>query len=558
MAPPARRPLTEVNAIVRGTPTARRTAPVKPDRLANADRPTTLLGQQGAAHDQAGRPDHHEGGTMKVCRACNQYTLKSLCPKCGQPTVNPYGSASTHKRGSTLTEKELMWWVKERDRKVVSPTSYALAHTLGRCKFQPHGGDGAYSAWLHQHFSSHSAPQGCVLVDRLNYTGKGTQLKAVELVEEFNPLFVAEFKRFLQLPGLVKTSTIILNWHVRFTGRPNAWTGNGINKLLMGMLQELAEAMGKRLLIVYTVHEYTDLRQSLVSPTALVSLNPDVDRGLTLDFGPRLPSNLSRVPGLTTSLHTTSVDLIMQYLGELQAMDRQTQLTSSSMVSTPVVHRSEGVASHSFISALLLQELRARNGYGVHPLLRGVKGILIFGMITGRHGTTVENVTNLCVALNIANAPEDFRVVIAGKTTDKDLEGNLKKLANTVKCKRLLFAGEINSFDDVAGLKYAISFDEHGFRTNASAMVNAIRAGGILFCRIGSESDKDLISRCVAKVGKCEERSANYMIQLMRQQPRFRETRPAQVGIALDQFFRQVTVTTGAKTEDTGPRIEEF
>lgn len=494
---------------------------------------------------------------MKVCRTCNQYTLQLNCPLCGRPTVNPYGTASRHKRGTKLTEKELMSWLKERDKKRGEPTSYALAHTLGRCKFQPHGGDGAYSAWLNQHFTSHSSTKGCVLVDRLNYTGKGTQLKQDELIEEFSPLFSEEFERFLGNPGLMNTSTIILNWHVRFTGRPNAWTGNGINKRLVKQLQRMAESIGKRLIIVYTVHEYTNLTEHLVRPSGLISLNPDVETGLRQDFGTLIPSNRSRVPGLTTSLHTTSVDLIMQYLGRLEALDQSLQMMPSSMVSSPMIQRSGDVPSHSFISAVLLQQFRRINTYGTHINLKGVKGILIFGMITTRHGTTEANVKKLCVALNRAGADSSFRVVIAGKTQDTALAAKLKKLALTSECKRLLFAGEIRNFDDVAGLDYAISFDEHGFRTNASAMVNAIRSGTILFYRNGFESDDQIIARCIATVAQCEQRNTTRLMQLTSQQPLFRVTEPVQVGFALDRFFRQLVVSTDSKLDNEDIKIED-
>lgn len=44
---------------------------------------------------------------LRVCRPCNQYTLKLLCPKCEKPTVNPYGSTSTYQRKSGKTFAEL-------------------------------------------------------------------------------------------------------------------------------------------------------------------------------------------------------------------------------------------------------------------------------------------------------------------------------------------------------------------------------------------------------------------------------------------------------------------
>jgi hypothetical protein len=471
----------------------------------------------------------------------------NLCPRCNVYSSTPSQSTVTieeitddndgqamdsgsmddrkgkRKRGSTPPPRE-------RDSKVLhlepvprnradraSPTSYALAFTLGRCHLDPFGGDGAYSNWMNRYFSAHLDPQGCVHVDRLHYEGNVGNATNSNVSRELNPVIRSEFQRFLQNDRLHQTTTIILNWHVRFTGTPNGYTGRGVNPTLIQSLQELARQAGKNLVVIYTVHEYTQLDGKLPSPGALVALNPDVYGSLGQDFA-QLPSVRSRVPGLMTSLHTSSVDLILRFVGELPSQ--------------------EGLAVLNLSGGYLLQQLKLLNGYSQDALLRTTPGIVLFGMITQRHGTTVANVNSLCQFLSGAGFPNTFKVIVAGKPQEPKLVDSLRDLAASTP--RLLVHGLLGSFDDLVGCRYAISFDEMGFRHNASAMVNVTRAGHLLFSRRGGESDHELIARAVRVIGLCERNPAFYQEMLIAQQTRFRCTEPLRVGHHLDLFFRQI------------------
>jgi len=411
----------------------------------------------------------------------------------------------------------------------ISSSSYALAHTLGRCHFDPHGGDGAYSRWMHEYFSDHRNAEGCVHVDRLHYTGAVGNAKASGVARTLNPAMCKEFDRFLSDESLNRTNTVILNWHIRFTGTPNGWTGRGVSPTLINRLKEMARAKRKKLAVIYTVHEYSELSDKLKDPSALVALNPDVSRSLGADFrGVRIAR--SRVPGLMTSLHTSSVDQILRFMG------------------TPT----HGAEAHNLISGCLLQRLRLLNEYSHDATLRATSGIVLFGMITQRHGTTVANVSSLCTALDSARLPAPFKVIIVGKTQEPSLERDLRALAATTP--RLTYHGLLNSFNDLVGSRYAISFDPLGFRHNASAMVNVTRAGHLLFSRRGGESDRELMARTAQVIRMCERNPSVYAEMLAAQQPRFRSTSPLIVGFDLDRLFREVAAIAHERGDEKSPR----
>ena len=474
------------------------------------------------------------------CLACNVILSKTnVCPLCNR--VSTTRSASTISI-EEITEDESPPTALKRKREMspspsssgadkmrglevgrvplitpssASRSSYALAHTLGRCRFDPFGGDGAYSNWMQQYFSEHLDPRGCVHVDRLDYTGGVGNIKDSELSEKFDPDILRELQRFLNNDRLNRTRTVVLNWHIRCTGTPNGWTGRGASAELMKKLKRMAKRAKKELAVIYTVHEYTQLADRLPKRNAIVALNPDVHESLSEDFvGVR--SVCSRVPGLMTSLHTSSVDLIMQYVGE----------------------PTHGTPAKNLISSCMLQQLRLHNTYSAHPALSATPGIILFGMITARHGTTTDNVTKLCTALNMAGFPNTFKVVIVGKPQEKALVKNLTGLTPTTP--RLLYHGQLDSFNDLVGCRYAISFDPAGFRNNASAMVNVTRAGHLLFSRASGESNDQLIARAVKTIRLCELNPDFYSEMLTAQQPRFRSTSSLRVGHDLDLFFREV------------------
>lgn len=470
---------------------------------------------------------------LRVCRACtpNEYTLKLVCPRCKGPTVLPYGTASTHRRGSGKTLKQLVKAYPPpesmgssdevvRDLEPVdhgAPSRYGLIHTLGRTKFDPFGGDGAYSLWMQDYFSgSGLSSSGCVGVRSLQHDGPFGNIKNSELATKFNPVFLAKFKSMV-FDCYATASTIIVNWHIRFTnGTPNGWTGRGINPDLVRAMRKLCANAGKKLAIVYTIHEASVLSDKLCSPRALVALNPAVRDSMASQF--TLTPFLSKVPGLLNSTHTVKIDTVMKLVGEyLGPID----------IESP---------SSNLYFALGQQALRLKQGAMLGSLK--LKGIVIFGMIMPRHGLTVENVQLLSDCMDHAGLSSKLKIVIAGKESDATLVKDLKKLH--ARGHRVVFKGQIADFAELAGCRYAISFDELGYRDNASAMVNTIRAGHLLFSRRGHESDKSLVRGAVGAMAVCERSDYFYYELLARQQPRMRNTSPEVVGSSLDLFFRNV------------------
>ena len=65
------------------------------------------------------------------------------------------------------------------------------------------------------------------------------------------------------LMGQIRASgarTVVLNWHIRYTGTPNGWTGRGLNDGFIRAARQAAEEEGLNLVVVYTIHEYTSLQ----------------------------------------------------------------------------------------------------------------------------------------------------------------------------------------------------------------------------------------------------------------------------------------------------------
>jgi len=381
------------------------------------------------------------------------------------------------------------------------------------------GGDGAYANWLDAHFSHNISPNGCVDVQRLVYAGaSGTD---VQIRRSMAPSFRARLNQYFDRPQLSQTRTIILNWHIRYTGRPNAWTGRGSNQALIQGLRNIVEGRGYRLIVLYTVHESEGLQSEWRHrPSLLMALNPDVQG--TLSNGATERVGLSRVPGLMTCAHTTSVDLILQYLGG----------ESNAMVRTS--------------AAVLIQQFRLRTIPCMerNQMTRQMRGIVVFGMITPRHGLSGELVSHLCKRIAMYGFGSDFRLVIAGKTQDGDLAGQL----NALEIRRLHFHGELDhkdGFTTLAGCKYAISFDPLGFRDNASAQVNVIRAGHLLFSRRSGESNATLVERALVEIVRCERDPEYLTSMLIEQSSCFMHTSPDVVGNELDRYLRDLASGNG-------------
>jgi hypothetical protein len=229
------------------------------------------------------------------------------------------------------------------------------------------------------------------------------------------------------------------------------------------------------------------------------------------------------------SLHAEAVDKIMDYAIGPGVIDQ---------------------ASLVLAGACVLQQLRLAEHRSFGSPSQD--GVLLFGMIDGRHGT-LQDVSRLAARL-----PGNMVVAVAGKEVSGALVDQLKTAA-AKPANKIRYIGplpppsdkkyeRVNTLDPLAGYTYAISFDQHGYRDNASAMVNVLRAGKILFSREGTESNDDLIARAVRQISAIESQksapsqapSLRELTALSKQMPRFHEASSRRVGKRLDLMFRNV------------------
>jgi hypothetical protein len=418
---------------------------------------------------------------------------------------------------------------------------YILIQSQGALKVDPTSGDGAYAEWMLRYFTSQA--DQCVAFARLVFPG-GNAVNKSTITTKFKKDLDAELSR-LNLTSTVvddnnpdtdamevdqqpsdTAQTVILNWHIRFTGRPNSQTGRGMGDGLIQAFRALCQKNGKQAKVVYTIHEEEGVNvKHLIAADALVALNSTI--GSTVkEWADSVGAAycLSKVPNLAQSEAARIVDKIRGYLS-LSTQD-------PSLL--------------SFANAISFQKLRAapipsRKGAPVH------RGIVIFGSITGRHGLSVESVQQLCALLDQKGLPVDFHVLIAGKTTDQLLATKLDALAD--KTPRLFFLGGVdNDFSELDGVRYALSMDPLGFRTNASAMVNMVTNGILLFNRSilkpPGNGDNDLIRYACEFIAKCEAtpsgNSGAYNIALEKQQSLYGALSSAAVGAELDRMFAAI------------------
>ncbi|MFT3769300.1 MAG: hypothetical protein QM820_27995 [Minicystis sp.] len=350
---------------------------------------------------------------------------------------------------------------------------------------------------------------------------------------------------------------------MRITGRPNTWTGRGAKEVIPSLRRVCTRARLK-LVVVYTVHEVEGVQDYVFQPDAIITLNPDVRAAMRAMF-PRVPVHLSRVPNLLVSAATRSVDLIRSFMGEppvhgqeltdlvMVSLLRQLgEMTSSMPTPIPATKRKlpgrgqwwaeEQIAA---LNKKIKKAAKEKKKWFL-PDMVPAGGLLIFGTITARHGAELDTVKRLCGKLDEQNVPAGVRVIIVGRTQSTELADGLMAEAQTNA--RLFFHGEIVAIDEVMPAKYAISFDKLGYRDNASAMVNMIRAGMLLFYRRNGESERQLIARTVDTIRLCEQNRHFYIRMLAAQHPLYLRLRASLVGNGLDDIFTEVA----AKADDGG------
>ncbi|MGN6667546.1 MAG: hypothetical protein ACTHKH_11370 [Trinickia sp.] len=420
----------------------------------------------------------------------------------------------------------------------IAPSSYGLIHTLGMTKYDPHTGDGAYSRWFHEYFMRVRGSEGCEAVARITYDGAKNILED-NLPQYFNPEFTKKFRETITSGKFKNATAIILNWHIRITGHVNGWTGRGINRTLVDDLQIICNDLHKKLHIIYTVHEIAKLlnpesstRKSsksddsmglisrLLSPSGIISLNPDVSK----EIGRLVPNAehfSSRVPAVMDPLYAPVVldHGIEPFVRGMESSEELRQL----------------------YLAFLQTQARRKSTYFER---QDEEGIVIFGMISGRHGLSIETLRKLSTKMNESGLDSGFKILIAGSRTSEKI---VREIENEAKAdKRFKCISPIEQLESLTKSRYAISFDKLGYRDNASSMISLDRAGFLLFSRSKKpdkpelESNDELTSRAVETIIQCELDDLHYLRCLAQNRRRAQAADPVPTGQGLGEFFRRI------------------
>jgi hypothetical protein len=421
---------------------------------------------------------------------------------------------------------------------------------------------------MQRFFARQTDPDGCLAVDRLVATGHvGNTGKSATRYDKFNADFLGQFRKLVASDAFGgRAATIVMNWHVRWANSaPNGQTGKGLNSDLMDGLKAIATQARKRLAMVYTIHEYTegsDYSDALLEANGVVGLNRQIVGRLRPQFTGSTYSSV--VPGLMTSMHTGLVDRIMDFLpragdqsdwrhelATVLPLLNHYRLTDLIAAYAPDVQRRYGRA---MVGAHLLQRFRVGLRQQPKPQYPGAlsSSIAIFGMVQDRHAMAVSekdpsaslarNIQLLIAELNAKRVHRRVEIILAGKPPKPPLAKALKAISSP-RFKQL---GLVNSLDQLAFCKYAISFDHAGFRENASAMVNMIRNGQLMFSCEADEYASDFARRVAQRIFDIENQEAAYRREMLHQHHHYMAHDGAHVGAQLDRHFRSIVRGLGA------------
>ncbi|MBC3345668.1 hypothetical protein HU811_03350 [Pseudomonas sp. SWRI196] len=465
---------------------------------------------------------------------------------------------------------------------------YALLISFGAAvNIDIRNGDGAYYNWMLDFFRSASSSQAACV--RGFHAMASQTVTQPENQEKFNQVTLEAVDDLIRHSPDVPV--LVVNWHMRFTGQANAHTGRGIHKGLVESIKALCKKYGKECRFILTVHEFRGqgmLEELSPHLDGIIALNPTVRLELVhLLGGAAQVIHLSQVPNFMRTQSGEAADALRRGLALGPEIFPRSGGGASSSSSSSSLSIGGGSSSSSSSSESTTKLPATGFDYDVvigHWIARlkettrhappssssssstaisrlppnphsRLKGILIFGTICGRHVTAA---TLRALALAIRKRPKvfdgQFKVVIAGNPKNKGLMASFKSLIEEERLTNISIINAIDTLDRLACVKYAISFDTDGYRDNASAMINVIRAGFLLFSRRSAEekafyrgvavaeTDEDLIKRALDIIAECEgengdNRRAYY---LAAQQGRSRRAAPDRVGEALDHIFHVI------------------
>lgn len=416
-----------------------------------------------------------------------------------------------------------------------------LIQTMGSTTVDQVKGDGAYAQWMNDYFQQNNKLTG-INHQWIQIPGKGNYENS-----ELPEILCNGYREFLYKNNAKEGDLVILNWHMRCTGRTNAWTGRGLSNKLINELNAINKVIDLK--VVLTIHESEKIDNSLqkILPhiDSIITLNPDVKKEIdnfflnnTKPFIKKPTIYLSSVPNLMNSTATKVTDKILEYIGDEPLLNLN---LAGACVISKLKEGNRTYASKNIEDITKSNTTSKNKGINLEQLKTLKRGIVMFGSVVIRHGTTKENVENLCDHLREKENLKDFPVVISGSQPDQEL---IKDIASINLSKdSIIITGTIDNFDVLANCKYAISFDNLGFRDNASAMVNVIRSGHLLFCRKQNENDAQLIERATHEISLCERNNSHYIRLLEEQQSDFRRLNTKLVGDELCNIFNNIAFT---------------
>jgi len=410
-----------------------------------------------------------------------------------------------------------------------------LIQTMGSTTVDQVKGDGAYAQWMNDYFQQNNKLTG-INHQWIQIPGKGNYENS-----ELPEILCNGYREFLYKNNAKEGDLVILNWHMRCTGRTNAWTGRGLSSKLINELKAINKVIDLK--VVLTIHESEKINNSLqkILPQidSIITLNPNVKdeiNGLVKTKNKNLNIYLSSVPNLMNSTATKITDKILEYIGDEPFLN-----VASACVISKLKERNRTYASTNIEDIAKSNSTSKNKRINIEQLRTLKRGIVMFGSVVTRHGTTKENIENLCIHLKKKENLKDFPIVISGSQPDQEL---IKDIASINSPKgSIIITGTIDNFDVLTNCKYAISFDDLGFRDNASAMVNVIRSGHLLFYRKQNENDTKLIERATREISLCELNNGHYIRLLEEQQSDFRRLNTKLVGDELCGIFQKIATT---------------
>ena len=441
-----------------------------------------------------------------------------------------------------------------------------------------HNGDGAYFHWMTEYFGAPGTASRALIAEGFHAFAAQT-LKQPDNTARFNAAVRSTVEALITKSSGVMGRVLVVNWHLRITGRTNAWTGYGITPALVQAVKAQCVASAVECKFVLTVHEYggeDQIKDVFPHLDGVIALDLKVREQLATLLKTKVKViHLSNLPNFMRTQSAEAADAFRQGLeldveAFLSTKDNKAAIEDREGAAASSTSAGQGGATqfgYDLATGYWIAKLKSLTRYAhlgnpnSKPEIDAInanrssssalKGVLIFGTLCGRHFNEV-HLASLAQAV-LEKFGKDFKIVIAGNPKGGPLKDSVTAASDRYGNVELI--GKVDTLDCLPAVKYAISFDKDGYRNNASAMINVIRAGFLLFARRMAdenrfitgisgkdETDANLIQRAVGVMEKCEgaggdNRRYHY---LAAQQGRSKRATVDKVGPGLDAIFHSI------------------